>query len=91
MHALRSMQIAVERERERERGNFNSPFSQHWLMRTSWLESSAQVENGCQAVADSLLVLMSHLKLCESLQSHDERCIGAMCVHMTVLQGGSAL
>ena len=31
---------------ERDRENFNSPFSQHWLMRTrlGWV---SQVENGC--------------------------------------------
>ena len=46
-----------------KREKFTSPFSQHWLVWTRLGVAIHQAENGCQAMADNLLVLVSHKTL----------------------------
>ena len=57
LHYVHLASLAYE---ERERENFTSPFSQHWLMRKDLCSFLGHLQNGCEAMANSLVVLMPH-------------------------------
>ena len=52
---------------ETETESFICPFSQHWLMRTDLCSCLGYLLNGCEAMADSLLVFMPHEQIQRAL------------------------
>ena len=44
----------------REREKFNTSIQSAWLMRTDLCSCLGHLQHGCEAMADSLLVLMPH-------------------------------